>query len=535
MHAQRPTVAHPPHPAHPPQPASHTSPAIDFHTANAYFIGIGGCGMSGLAQMLATRGATVSGSDSTRSTVTDALTRKGIPVSLDQSAGTIPEDVDLVIASAAIKPDHPELLTAVQRGLTVLSYAEALGRAMEGRTGVAIAGTHGKSTTVGMLGHVLIQCGIEPTVIVGATCAQLASEGGPPTGFRLGAEAIPTGPHAGQPGVLIAEACEFNRSFHVLRPTIAAITSVEADHLDIYGSLDAVVESFAEFARLLPPGPEEGREGGIGGRLLISHDGAHRREVTAGIGAEVETIGFAPSADWHVTYDMSARRVGLNHKGKHVANWVLPLPGEHMAIDSAFAATIAIWLGAPPEAVAAALGIFSGVDRRMQHLGEVRASPGAKLGIRVYDDYGHHPTEVETTLRALREFERPEERGGRLICVFQPHQHSRTRFLLDEFAQAFEQADVVIVPHIYFVRDSEVEKTRVSAADLVDRLRERGIQAMHLYPFEAIVEQLQNLCRPGDTLVVMGAGPVWQVARDFMNAGQTAHRALTTGADTRSP
>jgi UDP-N-acetylmuramate--alanine ligase len=162
-------------------------------------------------------------------------------------------------------------------------------------------------------------------------------------------------------------------------------------------------------------------------------------------------------------------------------------------------------------------------------------SPGASAGIRVYDDYGHHPTEVDTTLRALREFERPEERGGRLICVFQPHQHSRTRFLLDEFARAFEQADVVIVPHIYFVRDSEVEKTRVSAADLVDRLRERGVQAMHLYPFEAIVEQLQNLCRAGDTLVVMGAGPVWQVARDFMNAGQAAHRTLATSADTRQP
>lgn len=520
-----------------PAPTPHRSATpIDLQSTNAYLIGIGGCGMSGLAQMLATRGATVSGSDATRSAVTDALTRRAIPVSLDQAAGSIPEDVDLVIASAAIKPDHPELLTAVQRGLPVLSYAEALGRCMEGRTAVAVAGTHGKSTTVGMLGHVLIRCGLDPTVIVGATCAQLAEEGQAPTGFRMGAEAIPVGPHAGQPGVLLAEACEFNRSFHALRPTIAAITSVEADHLDIYGTLDAVVESFAEFARLLPPAPDDLAPGGpIGGRLLIAHDGAHRREVTAGIQAEVETIGFAPSADWHVTYDMSSRRVGLNHKGRHVANWVMRLPGEHMALDAAFAATIALWLGAPAEGVASALQAFTGVDRRMQLLGEVRPSPEARLGIRVYDDYGHHPTEVDTTLRALREFERPEQRDGRLICVFQPHQHSRTRFLLDEFARAFEQADVVIVPHIYFVRDSEVEKTRVSATDLVDRLRERGVQAMHLYPFEAIVEQLQNLCRPGDTLVVMGAGPVWQVARDFMNAGQTAHRALTMGSETGQP
>jgi UDP-N-acetylmuramate--alanine ligase len=143
---------------------------------------------------------------------------------------------------------------------------------------------------------------------------------------------------------------------------------------------------------------------------------------------------------------------------------------------------------------------------------------------------------VDATLRALREFERPEERGGRLICVFQPHQHSRTRFLLDEFAQAFTQADVVIVPHIYFVRDSEVEKTRVSAADLVDRLRERGVQAMHLYPFGAIVEQLHNVCRAGDTLVVMGAGPVWQVARDFLEGtAQQARRPVGSGADAERP
>lgn len=498
---------------------------------SAYLIGIGGCGMSGLAQMLAARGATVAGSDCQVSRVTEHLEDRGIPVRLEQSLGVVPDDANLVIASAAIKPDHPELLEAVRRGLPIITYAEALGWCMEGRTGVAIAGTHGKSTTAALLGHVLIQTGIDPTVIVGAACAQLDESGRRATGFRMGGSRIACGPVAGQPGVLVAEACEFNRSFHALRPTIAAITSVEADHLDVYGTLDAVVGSFAEFARLLPPAAAPGRGAALGGRLLISHDGAHRREITAGLEAEVETIGFAPSADWHVTYDVSARRVGLNHRGRHVANWVLRLPGEHMALNSAIAATLAIWLGASPDDVAQALCEFRGVERRMQFLGEARADESDRTGVRVYDDYGHHPTEVDTTLRALREFERPEERGGKLICVFQPHQHSRTRFLLDEFAHAFEHADVVIVPHIYFVRDSEVEKTRVSAADLVDRLRARNVQAMHLYPFEAIVEQLQNLCRPGDTLVVMGAGPVWQIAHDFMNVGRPVHRTVTASSE----
>ncbi|MBL0928186.1 MAG: UDP-N-acetylmuramate--L-alanine ligase [Phycisphaerales bacterium] len=483
-------------------------PEFELSGKHCYLIGIGGCGMSGLARMLSSRGAHVSGSDKEHSPATADLQAEGVAVGFDQHAGRLPEACDLVIASAAIRPDHPEMLAAVSRGVPVMNYAEALGRCMIGRTGVAIAGTHGKSTTVAMLGHALIQSGIDPTVIVGATTGHLARPGGPPTGFRLGARAIPEGPRAGEPGVLVAEACEFNRSFHNLFPRLAAITSVEADHLDIYGTLDAVVESFREFARRIPPASE-------GGKLLIAHDNAHRREVTAGLECEVHTIGFPPHADWQVTYDPRRRQVGLLHKAQPHAGWTIDVPGQHMAFNSAVAAVIAGWLGAPMDRVARALSTFHGVDRRMQMVGEKRVaglSPSDRNAppVRVYDDYGHHPTEIEVTLRALREFERPEQHkpwgGGRLICVFQPHQHSRTRFLLEEFAQAFGDADVVIVPHIYFVRDSEIEKTKVSAADLVDRLRKRGKQAMHLYPFDAIVEQLQNICRPGDLLVVMGAG-----------------------------
>lgn len=503
--------------------------AFELEGRSAYLVGIGGCGMSGLARMLRARGVLVSGSDKERSEATDHLAGEGVTVRFDQEAGALPDACDLLIASAAIPPGHAELLAAQTRGIATLTYAEALGLCMAGRTGVGVAGTHGKSTISAMLGVALIHAGLDPTVIVGATCAQLGEPGaGPstsrpapsnsPSGFRLGAGSIPAGPLAGRPGLLIAEACEFNRSFHHLRPALAAITSVEADHLDIYGSLDAVVASFRDYARLLPPASADG----TGGWLLIAHDGAHRREVCAGLECEVQTIGFEPAADWVVTYDTRSRRVGLNRNGEHIANWIIRLPGSHMALNSAFAAVLALRLGAAPEKAAEGLASFRGVDRRMQFLGEKRLARGDTTGVRVYDDYGHHPTEVDVTLRALREFERPEDRGGRLVCVFQPHQHSRTRFLLDEFAQAFSHADIVIVPHIYFVRDSEVERTRVSAADLVDRLRKRGVQAMHLYPFEAIVEQLQNVCRAGDLLVVMGAGPVWQVARGYLGAGAGA-------------
>lgn len=483
-------------------PAASPASGFDVSGKRCYLLGVGGAGMSALAQMLRSRGAEVAGSDTTPSPVTDRLNALGVRVGFEQTADAFPDHADLVVASAAIKPDNAQFVEATRRGLTLLTYAEALGMCMRGATGVAIAGTHGKSTTAAMLGHALIRAGLDPTVIVGATCAQLSDDGRTPTGFHLGSRAIPKGPLAGKPGALLVEACEFNRSFHNLRPTIGSIASVEADHLDIYGSLDAVVQAFREFALLLPPADE-------GGRLLIGHDGAHRREVTAGVRAEVETIGFAPGADWVIEYDAQTRRVVLHHRREAVAGWVLKMPGEHNAFNSSVACVLATYLGADAGEIAASLGEFRGLDRRLQFLGEHR-------NVRVYDDYGHHPTEVDTTLRALRDFERPERHGGRLICVFQPHQHSRTRFLLEEFAQAFSQADVVIVPHIYFVRDSEIEKARVSAADLVDRLRKRGVQAMHLYPFDAIVEQLEVLCRPGDLLVVMGAGPVWQVGRGFL-------------------
>lgn len=474
-----------------------------------YMLGIGGCGMSGLARVLSARGLSVRGSDSTPSTITDGLATAGIAVGFEESTETLPDDADVVIASAAIKPDHPQALEATRRGLTLHTYAEALGLTMAAHTGVAVAGTHGKSTTTAMLGCALTDAGLDPTVIVGATCSQLShgsnAPAGQAVGFRVGSPGVPSGPLLARPGLLLAEACEFNRSFHNLRPTIASISSVEADHLDIYGSLDAIVEAFADFARLVPPASQ-------GGKLIIAHEGAHRREITAGLTCAVETIGFNPGADWVISHDPANRRVTVRGPGVAERSWTMFMPGEHNAFNSAMAFAIGCSCGADPDRLAASFAAFRGLDRRLQFLGQ-------RDGVRVYDDYGHHPTEIEATLRALRQSEDPRPAGGRLVCVFQPHQHSRTRFLMEEFATSFEHADIVIVPHIYFVRDSQAEKHKVSSADLVDRLRARGVRAMHLYPFEAIVEQLENVCRPGDLLVVMGAGPVWKVARGYLGGG----------------
>jgi len=315
-----------------------------------WMIGIGGSGMSGLARILMGRGAVVCGSDQEESDLTKSLEAAGVEVDFDQSRGHLPQDCGLVIASAAVRPDHPQWMEAERRGLPVLLYAEALGKCMLGRTGMCIAGTHGKSTTTAMLGCVLTDCGLDPTVIVGATSTQLlhgclagsdksATPGA--TGFRLGAAAVPRGVLAGGPGLLVAESCEFNRSFHNFHPTIASISSVEADHLDVYGTLEAVIEAFHQFARLLPGAA-------AGGRLLIAHDGAHRREVTRGLDCAVETIGFTPEADYVVTFDPLTRAVQLSHQHMTIARWTNIVPGAHNAFNAAVAMVLATWAGADP-------------------------------------------------------------------------------------------------------------------------------------------------------------------------------------------
>jgi UDP-N-acetylmuramate--alanine ligase len=243
--------------------------------------------------------------------------------------------------------------------------------------------------------------------------------------------------------------------------------------------------------------------------------------VTAGLDCEVATFGFSPTADYQVFFDAKASRVGILRDGHWVAQWDATMPGVHNALNSAAAAIINHWLGADWDEIAEALGRFGGLDRRSQLLG-TRALPQGGTA-EVYDDYGHHPTECEKTLQAMRSAHNPK----RLICVFQPHQHSRTRFLLDQFASSFSHADEVIVPEIYFVRDSEVEKTRVSAQDLVDRLNEQGTRAVHIATFPEIVRHLEATSVDGDLIVTMGAGPVNEVAREFLRRGTAANAGGT--------
>ena len=437
--------------------------------------------MSGLASVLLASGAVVSGSDRCGSAATVRLAEIGATVRIGQAPANIPDPCDLVVASAAVPPDNPEYAEAKRRGVQVIKYAQLLGRLMSESAGLAIAGTHGKSTTSAMTAYVLLRAGLDPTYVIGAVSPQLGGSS-----------------RAGGGNCFVAESCEYDSSFLNLRPTIAAILNIEEDHLDYYKDLDAIVAGFAAFASLVPKA----------GRLIVNGEDRNVARAVAGVSAAVETFGTDDACHWRAAdLEMVAGcyRFELLCGGRPMGSCTLLLPGRHNVYNATAAAAVAIHCGVPATMALAYLGEFRGADRRI-------TLRGCQGGVTVVDDYAHHPTEIQATLRAVREFYRP----ARLWCVFQPHQHSRTRFLMKEFARSFAQADAVLLPQIYFVRDSETERANVSAADLAAQIRLAGGEAHFLDTFERILDHLADHVGPGDLVITMGAGDVWKVADEYL-------------------
>jgi UDP-N-acetylmuramate--alanine ligase len=453
----------------------------DLESRNIHFVGVGGCGMSGLANLLLRRGTHVSGSDARGSVVLERLAALGAPITTAQNAAAIPQNADLVVASAAIPAEHPELVEARRRGLLIVKYAELLGAVMARCDGIAIAGTHGKSTTTAWLAFVLRHAGLDPSFVVGATVPQLG-----------GGSGVGDGPH------FIAEACEYDRSFHNLHPRRAVVLNIEEDHLDCYSDLDAIREAFAAFAAGLPPD----------GLLVLNGEDPQCRLIWPGLTAAVQTFGTRHGDTWQATdlaLENGCYAFDLRHEGQTLGRVRSPLAGCHNVKNALAVAALAHDCGLSWEQIAAGLVAFRGASRRLEVRGEVN-------GIRVVDDYGHHPTEIRATLQAARERFSPR----RLWCVFQPHQHSRTRFLLQDFAQSFRQADRTLVPDIYFVRDTQRERELVSAQDLVNEIARRGGDALYLPQFEELVELLATEARPGDVVLTLGAGNIWKVADELV-------------------
>jgi UDP-N-acetylmuramate--alanine ligase len=450
-----------------------------------HMIGICGAGMRALAKMLLERQAVISGSDRTPGGAAERLREQGAAIHTGQRAENLPEACDLVVYSAAIHEQNPELLAARRRGLEVLKYCQMLGRLMAQRVGIAVAGTHGKSTTTAMVAYVLHEAGLQPSFVIGATVPQL----GGPSGVGAGRH-------------FVAEACEYDRSFLSLHPHLAAILNVEEDHLDCYADIHAIVEAFRAFAALVP----------ADGVLVANGDDRYTRsvlEARRAFACEVETFGLSEGCAWQAQGpemdDQGRYHAAVLLRGEPFCRLDVPLPGAHNLFNALAAAALLHHAGLAGEAIAERLKPFQGALRRM-------TLKGRAGDITVLDDYAHHPTEISATLKAVRDHYKPR----RLLCVFQPHQHSRTRFLLKDFAGSFNLADEVIVPDIYFVRDSELEKQYISSRDLVAQIRLNGGAARYVETFDEIVGDLKDRLRAGDLVVTMGAGNIWEVADEIV-------------------
>ncbi|MFF4614571.1 UDP-N-acetylmuramate--L-alanine ligase [Nonomuraea jabiensis] len=438
-----------------------------------HFIGIGGAGMSGIARILLKRGVRVSGSDARSSELITELRELGATVHIGHAASHI-KDVDTVVVSTAIRDSNPELGEALKQGLRIIPRAAALASVMAGRTGVAIAGTHGKTTTSSMLTVALQKCGAEPSYCVGG---QLVTTG-------LGAD-------EGQGQVFVAEADESDGSFLMLAPDIAVVTNVEADHLDNYGDPGAVHASFARFAER------------VGSLLIACADDPGAAELARRArerGLRVTTYGVE-GEDYRVSGvrpDGFGTVFGIEGRGEVR----LAVPGAHNALNATAVIAVADELGLPFEEIREGLGAFTGAKRRFEAKGEAG-------GIAVFDSYAHHPTELTADLKAARDVVASYSGDGRVIAIFQPHLYSRTRFFADEFGAALGLADEAIVLDVYGAReDPEPGVSGAMVAGKVPLPPERVAYA----PDRALVPAMvAERARPGDIVLTMGAGDVTEL------------------------
>ncbi|NLX98395.1 MAG: UDP-N-acetylmuramate--L-alanine ligase [Rhodopirellula sp.] len=431
--------------------------------------------MRSLAQVLLDLGWRLTGSD-TAAGADGLFADAGVRVFDSHAAEHLPPGTDVAIASDAVAPDNPEVCRAIELGIATYSYFEALGRLMADKQGIAIAGTHGKSTASAMLAHVLRLADEDPTVVFGATPLGQSSGGGAGSGSRM-----------------LVEACEYRANFLHLRPRQAVILGIEPDHFDCYPNVGALHDAFARFARSVPSD----------GLLLVRHDCQASRRIARGLDRRVRTFGFDPGANWSVGRGASLRgrwRFELVHDGRRLAKVALQTPGWHNVLNALAAAALAGEIGIPPETIAAGLGEFRGLHRRLEVVGAWR-------GVTLIDDYAHHPTEITATLATVRRM----YPGRQIWCVFQPHQVSRTKRLLDELAGSLQNADRVVVADIFRAREPEWLPDEVTAADLAAKVRRGRVQVADVHATAEIVRLLQDQLEPGDVLITMGAGDIRKI------------------------
>lgn len=447
---------------------------------HVHFIGIGGISMSGLAEILLEEGFTISGSDAKQSALTDSLAQKGATIYIGQKASNLSIRPALVVYTAAIREDNEEFKAAVDAGIPMLSRAELLGQIMDNyEKSIAVAGTHGKTTTTSMISQILLVAKADPTISVGGIL-----------------EAIGGNIRVGGSEVFITEACEYTNSFLHFHPKYSIITSVEAEHLDFFKDIDDIRRSFHEFAG----------NTAHDGVLIINGQIAALDQITNNLSCSVTTYGLCENDDFYaknITYnDHACGTYTLMHKTEDLGTVSLSVPGRHNVSNSLAAIALCLNLGFPLDVIKKGLLQFGGTKRRFEY-------KGTKNGITVIDDYAHHPTEVAATLTAARNYPH-----GRIICVFQPHTYSRTKAFLSDFARVLSMADIVVLADIYAAREKNT--IGISSKDLLAELQKNGQESYYFPSFDEIEKFLSEKCINNDLLITMGAGDVYLIGEHLL-------------------
>jgi UDP-N-acetylmuramate--alanine ligase len=444
-----------------------------FKPQPVHFVGIGGIGMSGLAEILLEMGYRVSGSDLRNSPITNGLAQRGAVIFEGHDAVNL-GSAKAIVVSSAVNSGNPEVMEARRRGIPVIPRGELLAELMRQKFGIAVAGSHGKTTTTSMVAAVLSHAGLDPTVVVGGR-----------VGMMGGANA-----RLGQSDYLVVESDESDGSFLKLAPILAVVTNIDREHLEHYANLDAIRRAFAEFVGKVP----------FYGAAILCLDDENVQQMLPDVNRRAITYGTTAQADLRITHGSASHMANQFHlelRGRDLGCFRVHVPGAHNVLNAAAAVAIGMELEIPVDTIREGLELFTGVDRRFQ----IR---GVERGITVIDDYGHHPTEIRATLAAAREC-----RLKRIHVLFQPHRYTRTRALLDDFARAFHQADSVILLDIYAASEPPIEG--VTAQALAERIKAFGHrQAQYAGAMEAGIAAVIENAREGDAIVTLGAGSVAQ-------------------------
>jgi UDP-N-acetylmuramate--alanine ligase len=446
-----------------------------------HFIGIGGAGMSGIAELCIRLGIGVSGCDLRPSAATARLSALGAGISIGHHPAHLAAGLDAIVISSAVKFSNPEVVRARELKIPIIARAEMLGELLRmAKLGVAVAGTHGKTTTTGLVGLILEEAGLDPTVAVGGN---LRSKG---TNVRLG-----------RGDFMVAEADESDASFLLLLPTIAVVINIDPEHLDHYGTMDRVLDAYRDFINRVP----------FYGAAALGIDSPNVRGLVASIRKPMITFGLAPDAELRaeeVTIDGLSTRFEVIRRGERLGAVTIPTPGVHVALDSLAAIAVTMEIGVGFEQAAEALAKFGGIGRRFEIKGEA-------AGRIVLDDYAHHPAEVRATLAAARAAFR-----RRIVAVFQPHRYTRLRDLFEEFLGAFDDADVLYLIDIYSAGEEPIPE--VSSRRLYEALRARGHADVHFIGADDERLRVAADSRRGDVIVTLGAGDIYKLGDEILAA-----------------